>query len=56
MPPESQIIARAMQQYGLILADVGSAMYVTGASASMDANNSISQTWNMTTISSPATA
>jgi hypothetical protein len=34
MPPESQIVARAMQQYGLILADIGSAMYVTGASAS----------------------
>ena len=27
MPPESQIVARAMQQYGLILADIGSAMY-----------------------------
>jgi hypothetical protein len=36
MPPESQIIARAMQQYGLIVADIGSAMYVTGVSATVD--------------------
>jgi hypothetical protein len=50
MPPESQIIARAMQQYGLIVADIGSAMYVTGASASVDANNNISLTWNMNDI------
>jgi hypothetical protein len=50
MPPESQIIARAMQQYGLIVADVGSAMYVTGASASVNVNNAISQTWDMNDI------
>ena len=36
MPPESQIIAHAMQQYGLILADNGTAMYVTGASSTTD--------------------
>jgi hypothetical protein len=47
MPPQSQIVARAMQQYGLVLADIGSAMYVTGASASINANNGISLTWNM---------
>jgi hypothetical protein len=46
MPPESQIIARAMQQYGLILADIGSAMYVTGASASVNANNQVNLVWN----------
>src|SRR5580658_3152388 len=50
MPPESQIIARAMQQYGLIVADIGSAMFVTGASASVDANNNISLTWNQNDI------
>ena len=50
MPPESQIIARAMQQYGLILADIGSAMYVTGSSASVDANNNINLTWDMNDI------
>ena len=39
-----------MQKYGLVLADIGSAMYVTGTSASQDANNSIAQTWNMDDI------
>ena len=47
MPAESQIIAHAMQQYGLVLADIGSAMYVTGTSAAQNANNGISATWNM---------
>jgi autotransporter passenger strand-loop-strand repeat protein len=50
MPPESQILARAMQQYGLIVADIGSAMYVSGASASVDANNNINHTWNLNDI------
>ncbi|HUC84528.1 MAG TPA: IPT/TIG domain-containing protein [Candidatus Acidoferrales bacterium] len=50
MGPQSQIIARAMQQYGLILADVGSAMFVTGASASGNATNAISLTWNMSDV------
>ncbi len=50
MPPESQIIARAMQQYGLIVADIGSSMYVTGASASEDANGNINHVWNMDDI------
>ena len=47
MGPQSQILARAMQQYGLILADAGSAMYVTGTSAAKNASNGISLTWNM---------
>jgi len=47
MGPEAQIIARAMQQYGLVVADIGSSMFVTGASASPDANNNIASTWNM---------
>jgi hypothetical protein len=50
MPPESQIVARAMQQYGLIVADIGSAMYVSGASASVDANNNINQVWDLNDI------
>jgi hypothetical protein len=50
MPPQSQIIARAMQQYGLIVTDIGSTMYVTGASASVDANNNINLTWDLTDI------
>jgi hypothetical protein len=48
--PEAQTIARAMQQYGLVLADIGSAMYVTGTSAAQDANNNISLTWNMNDV------
>lgn len=52
MPPESQIIAHAMQQYGLILADIGSSMYVTGASATVDNVDSPNTdlTWNMNDI------
>ena len=52
MPPESQIIARAMQQYGLILADIGSAMYVTGTSATVDDVDSpnLDLTWNLNDI------
>ena len=48
MPPESQIIATAMQQYGLIVADIGSAMYVTGSSAIVDNVDSpdLDLTWN----------
>ena len=50
MPPESKIIAQAMQKYGLVLADIGSAMYVTGTSASQNASNGIAQTWDMSDI------
>jgi hypothetical protein len=50
MEPESQIVARAMQKYGLILADVGSAMFVTGASGSVNATNGLSLVWNMDDI------
>src|SRR5207253_437029 len=48
--PEAQIIARAMQQYGLILADIGSNMFVSGTSGSVDANNNLSLTWNMNDV------
>jgi hypothetical protein len=50
MGPESQIVAHAMQQYGLILADIGSSMYVTGASATVNATNGISLVWDMNDI------
>ena len=50
MPPQSQIIARAMQQYGLIVADIGGAMFVSGASASVDGNNNVSLVWDLTDI------
>jgi hypothetical protein len=48
--PEAQIIAHAMQQYGLVLADIGSSMYVSGASSAQDANNNIQQTWDMNDV------
>ncbi len=50
MGPESQIVAHAMQQYGLILADIGSSMYVTGASAAINATNGISLVWNLNDV------
>jgi hypothetical protein len=50
MPPQSQIVARAMQQYGLVLADVGSSMYVTGVSGSVNATNGLTLVWNMNDI------
>jgi autotransporter passenger strand-loop-strand repeat protein len=52
MPPESQILARAMQQYGLIVADIGSAMYVSGASATLDTVDSPTTdlTWDLTDL------
>jgi hypothetical protein len=48
--PEAQIIAHAMQQYGLVLADIGSAMYVTGDSGSVDANNNLNLVWDMNDV------
>jgi hypothetical protein len=50
MGPQAQVIAHAMQQYGLVLADIGSAMYVTGTSASVDANNNIQYVWDMNDV------
>jgi hypothetical protein len=50
MRPESQALAVAMQQYGLIVTDVGSSMYISGAPASVDANNNITLTWDLTDI------
>jgi IPT/TIG domain len=53
MGPQSQNIARAMQQYGLIVADSGgsiAAIRVSGAPGSVDASNNLSLTWNMTDV------
>jgi hypothetical protein len=50
MGPEAQIIAHAMQQYGLVLSDIGSAMYVSGSSGSVDANNNLNLVWNMNDV------
>jgi len=44
--PQSKVIAQAMKDYGLILADNGSAFFMTGASFSPDASNSFSLTWD----------
>jgi hypothetical protein len=30
MPPQARVVARALQRYGIILADNGSSWYVTG--------------------------
>jgi hypothetical protein len=47
MGPQAQIIAQALQQYGLILADVGSPMFVSGTSAAENATNGITLNWDM---------
>lgn len=44
--PQSQVIAQALKDYGLILADNGSSFYLSGASYSVDSNNSFSLTWD----------
>ncbi len=50
MGPQSQNVAHAMQQYGLVLADVGSSMFVTGASGSEDANGNLNLVWDQNDI------
>jgi len=44
--PQSRVIAQALKDYGLIVADNGSAFFMTGASYSVDASNSFALTWN----------
>ena len=44
--PQSRVIAQALKDYGLIVADNGSAFFVSGASYSVDANNQFALTWN----------
>jgi hypothetical protein len=44
--PESRVIAQAMQNYGLIVADNGSNFFLSGASYSVDASNHETVTWN----------
>ncbi len=46
LSPEAQIVAQALKDYGLIVADNGSNFYITGASYSVDANNNEALTWN----------
>src|SRR5436309_3192445 len=44
--PQARIIAQAMKDYGLIVADNGSNFFFSGASASVDASNHQTLTWN----------
>jgi hypothetical protein len=44
--PESKIIAQAMKDYGLIVADNGSDFFFSGATYSVDANNNRTLTWD----------
>jgi hypothetical protein len=44
--PESKIIAQAMKDYGLIVADNGSNFFFTGASRAVNASNQETLTWN----------
>jgi hypothetical protein len=46
LDPESRIIAQAMKDYGMIVADNGSNFFFSGASYSVDANNNDVLTWN----------
>ncbi len=45
MPPQSRILAQAMKDYGLIVADNGSNFFFSGASDAVNANNKITLTW-----------
>ncbi|MFT3879416.1 MAG: IPT/TIG domain-containing protein [Gemmatales bacterium] len=44
--PQAKIIAQAMKDYGMIVADNGSNFYFSGASYSVDASNHETLTWN----------
>ena len=52
LSPQSKIIAQAMKDYGLMLADNGSNFFFTGASYSVDTNNQFSRTWSDNDIQS----
>jgi hypothetical protein len=44
--PQSKVVAQALKDYGLIVADNGSAFYLTGASYSPNASNQFALTWD----------
>jgi hypothetical protein len=44
--PESKVIAQAMKDYGMIVADNGSNFFFSGASYSVDASNGFALTWD----------
>src|SRR6185369_12477367 len=53
--PQSRIIAQAMKDYGMIVADNGSNFFFTGAGYAVDANNQFTVTWNDNDIQSSVT-
>jgi hypothetical protein len=44
--PESRVIAQAMKDYGMIVADNGSNFFFSGASYAVDDGNNLTLTWN----------
>lgn len=44
--PQSRVVAQAMKEYGLIVADNGSNFFFSGASSSVDASNQQVLTWD----------
>lgn len=44
--PQSRIIAQAMKDYGMIVADNGGNFFFSGASASVDVSNNVTLTWD----------
>jgi hypothetical protein len=44
--PQSKVVAQSLKDYGLIVADNGSAFFMTGASCSVDTSNHFALTWN----------
>ena len=52
LAPEAQVVAQALKDYGLIVADNGSNFYISGSSYSVDANNNQDLTWDDNDIQS----
>src|SRR5262249_14433761 len=46
MNPQARVIAQAMKDYGLIVADNGSNFFFSCASAAVNGSNQVSLTWN----------
>jgi hypothetical protein len=44
--PQARIVAQALKDYGLVVADNGSAFFINGASYSVNATNGFALTWN----------
>jgi hypothetical protein len=55
LSPQSQVIAQAMKDYGLIVADNGSNFFFSGASDAVDANNQQTLTWDDNDIQNTVT-